>query len=52
MADTAQLPSQSEPQGTNWLEEVKRDAEYNYKKQLALQQMDKEHEAAKQAGKK
>lgn len=52
MADTSNLPTQSEPTGTNWLDEVKRDAEYLYKKRLADQKADKEYEASKQASKK
>lgn len=42
---------QPQPQA-NWLEEVKRDAEYLYKKRLADQQADREYEASKQASKK
>jgi hypothetical protein len=37
--------------GSNWLDEVKRDAEYNYKKRLAQQEADREYEASKQAKK-
>lgn len=52
MADTTNLPTASQPTGTNWLDEVKRDAEYLYKKRLAEQQSDQEYEASKQAAKK
>lgn len=51
MADTSTLPTANEPQGTNWLEEVKRDAEYLYKKRLDEQKRDKEYEASKAAAK-
>jgi len=48
MADTT-VPTQSqEPKGTNWLEEVKRDAEYNYKRLLAHQKADAEYKASKE----
>lgn len=42
---------QPEPKG-NWLDEVKRDAEYLYKKRLADQQADREYEASKQTANK
>lgn len=48
MADTPKdLPTQSEPTGLNWLEEVKLDAKHNYLKRLREQEADKEYEAEK-----
>jgi hypothetical protein len=52
MAEPTPTPQgQPQPQA-NWLEEVKRDAEYLYKKRLAEQQADKEYEESKKATKK
>lgn len=49
MAESNVVPtqSQSEPTGTNWLDEVKRDAEYLYLKRKREQEQDKEYEASK-----